>query len=454
MTHQVPQASGGAVSRVGGPAGLKRSATQVYSAQLQKADILCARGSLLYGLFRQGLRCTGCKMNVHKRCEQQVPQNCSPAGHAHAGISRTAGRADARRQTSPSSSTEDLRGAVGKSGKKRASLDDFNLLSVLGRGSYAKVMLAEEKGSGHLFAMKIIKKERLLQDEDLDWILIEKHVLQLSAHPFIVGLHSCFQTESRLFFVAEYAAGGDLMSLMQRERRLTEPHARFYASEIVLALRFLHGHAVIYRDLKLDNVLIAGDGHVRLTDFGMCKEGIAYGERTTTFCGTPNYIAPEVIRDPDYGHAVDYWALGVLLFEMVVGRSPFDARAEDELFEAILSRDVAPPKHLTPECAAAVKGLLTRDPAVRLGCHVRTGLQDLREHPFFATVDWALLEAKGVQPPFIPSLGCPSDTACFDAEFTGETLDFTPDEPGVLGEIDQSEFNGFSCLNPKVASVA
>ncbi len=199
--------------------------------------------------------------------------------------------------------------------QRQMGLDDFELIKVIGRGSYAKVFLVEYKKTNKCYAMKVIKKSMVNDDEDIDWVQTEKHVFeQATNHPFLVGLHSCFQTESRLFFVIEYLCGGDLMYHMQRKRKLPEDHARFYAAEIVLALDFLHSKGIIYRDLKLDNVLLDKEGHVKLTDYGMCKEGLKFGEQTSTFCGTPNYIAPEMLRGESYDFSVDWWALGVLCF--------------------------------------------------------------------------------------------------------------------------------------------
>ncbi|KHJ74811.1 kinase domain protein [Oesophagostomum dentatum] len=198
--------------------------------------------------------------------------------------------------------------------KWSVSLSDFRLLTVIGRGSYAKVVQAEHIKTKQIYAIKIIKKQMFNEDEDIDWVQTEKSVFEAASnYPFLVGLHSCFQTESRLFFVIEFVPGGDLMFHMQRQRKLPEDHARFYSSEIILALHFLHSRGIIYRDLKLDNVLIDAEGHVKLTDYGMCKENIGPGDVTSTFCGTPNYIAPEILRGEDYGFSVDWWALGVLM---------------------------------------------------------------------------------------------------------------------------------------------
>lgn len=209
--------------------------------------------------------------------------------------------------------------------QRQYSLDDFELIRVIGRGSYAKVLMVELKRTRRIYAMKVIKKALVTDDEDIDWVQTEKHVFETASnHPFLVGLHSCFQTPSRLFFVIEFVRGGDLMFHMQRQRRLPEEHARFYAAEISLALNFLHEkvitfnyyfiqdlthriiiyfQGIIYRDLKLDNVLLDHEGHIKLTDYGMCKEGIRPGDTTSTFCGTPNYIAPEILRGEDYGNS-------------------------------------------------------------------------------------------------------------------------------------------------------
>uniref|UniRef100_A0A8C1Q1Y7 Protein kinase C iota type n=1 Tax=Cyprinus carpio TaxID=7962 RepID=A0A8C1Q1Y7_CYPCA len=389
----------------------------------------------IWGLGRQGYKCINCKLLVHKKCHKLVTVECG-------------------------------RQAVGSrdSGKSVSSLGltDFDLLRVIGRGSYAKVLLVRLKKTDRIYAMKVVKKELVNDDEDIDWVQTEKHVFeQASNHPFLVGLHSCFQTESRLFFVIEYVNGGDLMFHMQRQRKLPEEHARFYSAEISLALNYLHERGIIYRDLKLDNVLLESEGHIKLTDYGMCKEGLRPGDTTSTFCGTPNYIAPEILRGEDYGFSVDWWALGVLMFEMMAGRSPFDIvgssdnpdqNTEDYLFQVILEKQIRIPRSLSVKAASVLKGFLNKEPKERLGCHPQTGFADIMAHPFFRNVDWDLMEQKQVVPPFKPNISGEFGLDNFDAQFTNEPIQLTPDDDDAVKKIDQSEFEGFEYINPLLMS--
>ncbi|XP_072929586.1 protein kinase C isoform X2 [Epargyreus clarus] len=453
-------------------------------------------GSLLYGLIKQGLQCEVCSMNVHKRCQKNVANNCGINTKAMAAILNemgispdknprpraskyqntallegppelaSSGDSDAKdldkhddkdklKEAIPWRShwddLEDIFGCkqgeeLGDGGRDKVTLEDFHFIKVLGKGSFGKVMLAEKKGTEEVYAVKVLKKDAIVQDDDVECTLTERRVLALAArHPFLTALHCAFQTPDRLFFVMEYVDGGDLMFQIQRARKFDEPRARFYAAEVTLALQFLHSHGVIYRDLKLDNILLDSDGHCKLADFGMCKEGIIDGATTTTFCGTPDYIAPEILQEQEYGASVDWWALGVLLYEMLAGQPPFEADNEDDLFESILHDDVLYPVWLSKDAVSILKGFMTKNPQRRLG--VAGGEESIQAHAFFRDVDWPALEQRRLRPPFRPKVKSKREAANFDAEFTKEEPTLTPVAVDIVRAINQEEFRGFSFVN-------
>lgn len=459
-------------------------------------------GSMLYGIIKQGLKCGACDMNVHKRCEKNVSNTCGidtkKFGEVLLGLGissdRTTGSSrkeprkknsatiqspnksyaspfSERSHTSPLPSMSDPMCSydnithvmndmhlskkeyypgfgMDDNSNQRYSLNSFNFIKVLGKGSFGKVMLAELKNTDEVYAVKVLKKDAILQDDDVDCTMTEKRVLILAAkHPFLTALHSCFQTSDRLFFVMEYVNGGDLMFQIQKARKFDEARARFYAAEVTLALMFLHRHGVIYRDLKLDNILLDSDGHCKLADFGMCKENIINGNTTSTFCGTPDYIAPEILQELDYGPCVDWWALGVLMYEMMAGQPPFEAENEDDLFESILHDDVVYPVWLSKEAVSILKGFLTKNPSRRLGCVVNAGEAAILSHPFFREIDWESLEAKKVKTPFKPKIKAKCDVNNFDQDFTKEEAVLTPTNAETIRSISQEEFRGFSYTN-------
>lgn len=457
---------------------LHRTGGHLFQAKRFNRGASCGQCSeRIWGLARQAYRCIHCQLLVHKRCHGFVQPPCG--GHMDSVMPAQEPAADdgggdlapedgsgiayissTRKHDNIEDDSEDLKPVIDGMDSIQISqglgLQDFDLIRVIGRGSYAKVLLVRLKKNDQVYAMKVVKKELVHDDEDIDWVQTEKHVFeQAASSPFLVGLHSCFQTTSRLFLVIEYVNGGDLMFHMQRQRKLPEEHARFYAAEICVALNFLHERGIIYRDLKLDNVLLDADGHIKLTDYGMCKEGLGPGDTTSTFCGTPNYIAPEILRGEEYGFSVDWWALGVLMFEMMAGRSPFDIitdnpdmNTEDYLFQVILEKPIRIPRFLSVKASHVLKGFLNKDPKERLGCRPQTGFSDIKSHAFFRSIDWDLLEKKQALPPFQPQITDDYGLDNFDTQFTSEPVQLTPDDEDALKRIDQSEFEGFEYISP------
>uniref|UniRef100_A0A8K9UP15 Protein kinase C n=1 Tax=Oncorhynchus mykiss TaxID=8022 RepID=A0A8K9UP15_ONCMY len=495
-------------------------------------------GSLLYGLIQQGMKCSCCEMNVHKRCESLVPSLCGQdhtekRGRIHLTVRgenedifitvREARnlipmdpnglsdpyvklklipdpKSQSKQKTKTIRSTLnpvwnetlsqwtdmwDRRLSVEVWDWDRTSRNDFmgslsfgvseifrhsvsgwfklldqdegeyynmpvpdeNVRSTLMQWIMGSVLLAEERGSERLFAVKVLKKDVLFQDEDTESAMVERRVLGLANRPhFLTALYSAFQTEDRLYYVMEYVNGGDLMFHIQIVGKFKEPHAAFYAAEIAIGLFFLHTKGIIYRDLKLDNVLLDSEGHIKIADFGMCREGMFEGDTTRTFCGTPDYIAPEIVAYQSYGKAVDWWSYGVLLYEMLAGQPPFDGVDEEELFQSIMEQSVSYPKSLSREAVAICKGLLTKHPAKRLGGG-EEGEKEIREHPFFRWMDWDRLERMEIQPPFKPRTGGKKGEN-FDKFFTAAPSVLTPSDPDVLAAIDQEDFLGFSFINP------
>jgi len=439
-----------------------------FAVKSYKSPTFCDHcGTLLWGMWRQGLQCKvkSCKFNVHKKCKDKVGALCgldqkmladelSKLGlnaSELSGNEKKLGGSGASVRT-PKKLVAELAKASGGGAavSQKVGPEDYTFLKVLGKGSFGKVMLAETKGSKEIVAIKILKKDVLVEDDDVECAIAEKNVLAIACqHPYLTRMNACFQSPDRLWYVMEFVSGGDLLFQIQQARRFDIERARFYAAEITLALLFLHSKGVVYRDLKLDNVMLDGDGHIKVADFGMCKEDYREGNQCTTFCGTPDYIAPEIIREVPYGPSVDWWALGVLLYEMVAGQPPFDAETEEELFPAILRHEVLFPVWMSKEAVDCTKQLLMKDPSKRLACGP-AGERNMKGHPFFAPIDWVKLDKRQVEPPFKPASKAGNITANFDSDFTSEVPGLTPTDPTRIKGIPQEEFDGFTFMAPPI----
>uniref|UniRef100_A0A3B5BNM4 protein kinase C n=1 Tax=Stegastes partitus TaxID=144197 RepID=A0A3B5BNM4_9TELE len=406
-------------------------------------------GSLLWGLYRQGLKCEDCGMNVHGTCQTKVANLCginqkllAEALSQVSQVCNTTGYVcvDYGSRPAPTPTTVS---------RVRLTLNHLVFHKVLGKGSFGKVLLAELKGQGQYFAVKVLKKDVVLMDDDVECTMVEKRVLALAwENPFLTHLYSTFQSKEHLFFVMEYLNGGDLMFHIQEKGRFDINRATFYAAEIVVGLQFLHSKGIIYRDLKLDNVMLDRDGHIKIADFGMCKENVFGEARATTFCGTPDYIAPEILLGQKYTFSVDWWSFGVLVYEMLIGQSPFQGDDEDELFESIRSDVPHYPRWITKESKNLLELLFERDPTRRLGV-----VGNIRQHPFFKVINWPVLERRDVDPPFKPKVKSPSDCSNFDREFLSEKPRLSHADKNLIDSMDQAAFAGFSFVNPKLENL-
>ncbi|XP_009556022.2 ribosomal protein S6 kinase alpha-2 isoform X2 [Cuculus canorus] len=332
-----------------------------------------------------------------------------------------------------------------KEGFEKADPSQFELLKVLGQGSYGKVFLVRKiKGSdaGQLYAMKVLKKATL-KVRDRVRSKMERDILAEVNHPFIVKLHYAFQTEGKLYLILDFLRGGDLFTRLSKEVMFTEEDVKFYLAELALALDHLHGLGIIYRDLKPENILLDEEGHIKITDFGLSKEAIDHDKRAYSFCGTIEYMAPEVVNRRGHTQSADWWSFGVLMFEMLTGSLPFQGKDRKETMALILKAKLGMPQFLSTEAQSLLRALFKRNPSNRLGAGF-DGVEEIKRHPFFITIDWNKLYRKEIKPPFKPAVGRPEDTFHFDPEFTSRT---PTDSPGVPPSANAHHlFRGFSFI--------
>uniref|UniRef100_A0A3B3X865 Serum/glucocorticoid regulated kinase family member 3 n=1 Tax=Poecilia mexicana TaxID=48701 RepID=A0A3B3X865_9TELE len=329
----------------------------------------------------------------------------------------------------------------------RAKPTDFDFLKVIGKGSFGKVFLAKRRHDGKYYAVKVLQKKVILNRKEQKHIMAERNVLLKNVkHPFLVGLHYSFQTTDKLYFVLDFVNGGELFFHLQRERTFPESRAKFYIAEMASALGYLHSLYIVYRYAE------PGFGHIVLTDFGLCKEGISQTDTTSTFCGTPEYLAPEVLRKQPYDNTVDWWCLGSVLYEMLFGLPPFYSRDTHEMYDNILHKPLAMRPGASTTAWSLLQGLLEKDRTHRLGS--RDDFNEIKTHNFFLSINWKDLEEKKIPPPFTPNVSCSSDIANFDPEFTEEmvpnSICWTKEHSIVNASVMEADdaFLGFSYAPP------
>jgi len=335
--------------------------------------------------------------------------------------------------------------------KQHASVEDFQFLKVIGRGSFGKVMKVRSKTDGRVYAMKIIRKHELAAANTMDTAKAERRILESLNHPFLISLRFAFQSPSKLYLVIDFVKGGELWFHMQKMGRFSEGQTRFFVAEIALAIGHLHALDILYRDLKPENVLISESGHVKLVDFGLSKELTASRRQSKTLAGTPEYMAPEVLMRQPYGLAIDWWCLGVLCFELCVGRLPWASMDRRQSREMVIKDPVRFPRsgpngnplHLTSLCRIFITQLLVKNPARRLGS--KRDVEDIKSHGWFTLgrMDWKKLLAKEIPSPYRPSIRHENDN--FLTEFTSEPPRDTYAPPVKGGRIQ-----GFSYIESPV----
>ncbi|KAI9750238.1 MAG: AGC protein kinase Gad8 [Chaenotheca gracillima] len=331
--------------------------------------------------------------------------------------------------------------------QRALKIEDFELLKVVGKGSFGKVMQVMKNDTHRIYALKTIRKAHIISRSEVAHTLAERSVLAQINNPFIVPLKFSFQSPEKLYLVLAFVNGGELFHHLQKEQRFDINRSRFYTAELLCALECLHGFNVIYRDLKPENILLDYSGHIALCDFGLCKLDMKDEDRTNTFCGTPEYLAPELLLGHGYTKTVDWWTLGVLLYEMLTGLPPFYDEHTNEMYRKILSEPLhfPGPEIVPPAAKDLLTRLLDRHPERRLGFN---GASEIKAHPFFHSIDWRKLLQRKYEPTFKPNVADALDTANFDREFTSEApTDSYVDGP-MLSQTMQQQFAGWSYNRP------
>lgn len=371
----------------------------------------CSDRLFLPGFSEPKRVCSGCcdlQMMLHNKLPRMGgPAGPSPNVPSQDKLEEHAQRMEAMRQREEAE-------------KRPLTISDFDLLKVVGRGAFGKVLLVRKKdgkNAGQIYAMKILVKAHIIKNDQVENTKAEQHILKEISHPYIVRLRYAFQNAEKLYLIMDYYPGGSMFYHLRKSKRFTEDRVRLYMAQLLTALMHLHSKQIAYRDLKLENILMDPKGNIALTDFGLSKEGqlvdgaIRASQADSgmkTICGTAEYMAPELLRHQPYGKVVDWWSYGILLFEMLTGRTPFVDRNRRQMFKNIMQSEIIYPSHISSGARSLISKLLNRDPARRLGGGPNGG-RDIMAHPFFETIDWDLLLRKEIAPPFVPDVSSVDD---------------------------------------------
>ncbi|KAL7626853.1 cAMP-dependent protein kinase catalytic subunit [Parahypoxylon ruwenzoriense] len=313
--------------------------------------------------------------------------------------------------------------------KGKYSLSDFDLLRTLGTGSFGRVHLVQSKHNQRFYAIKVLKKAQVVKMKQVEHTNDERRMLGEVKHPFLITLWGTFQDPRNLYMVMDFVEGGELFSLLRKSGRFPNPVAKFYAAEVTLALEYLHSRNIIYRDLKPENLLLDRHGHLKITDFGFAKR---VPDKTWTLCGTPDYLAPEVVSNKGYNKSVDWWSLGILIYEMLCGYTPFwDSGSPMKIYENILRGKVKYPAYVHPDAQDLLERLITPDLTKRLG-NLYGGSQDVKNHAWFSEVTWDRLSRKDIDAPYTP----PVKAGAGDAS----QFDRYPEETEKYGQSGKDEY--------------
>lgn len=319
-------------------------------------------------------------------------------------------------------------------GEKDSGLDDFEIIKTIGTGTFGRVCLCREKSTKKYGAMKILAISDVIRLKQVEHVKNEKNILQEIRHPFIVNLRWHYRDATCLYMLFDYVCGGELFSYLRNAGRFSTSTANFYTAEIVLALEYLHAQSVVYRDLKPENLLLDRDGHLKITDFGFAKK---LTDRTWTLCGTPEYLAPEIIQSKGHNKAVDWWALGVLIYEMLAGYPPFFDDNPFGIYEKILAGKIEWPRHLDPVAKDLIKKLLVQDRTKRLG-NMKNGAEDVKRHRWFKGLEWQDVYGRKLKAPILPRVSYDGDTRNFD-DYPEADWKSAPS----VGEMEQKLFEDF-----------